>query len=586
MQPRILYILLLLITTVSVYGQERAFLKRDGKRIIDGKGEEIILRGMGLGGWMLQEGYMLQVSKIGQQQHVIRRNLKDLVGEEKTALFYEKWLQNHTREIDIDSLAAWGFNSVRLPMHYNLFTLPVEEEPVAGENTWIETGFRMTDSLLAWCEKNKMYLILDLHAAPGGQGNDLNISDRDPSKPSLWDSEANQRKTVALWKKLAERYGNEPWIGAYDIINEPNWGFESKDDKNGCSEQKNEPLKKLMVEITEAIRSVDKNHIIIIEGNCWGNNYNGVLPPWDENMVVSLHKYWNYNDQSSIQKFLDIRERYNVPVWLGESGENSNLWFRDAIRLMESNGIGWAWWPLKKLGFNNPLQVKVPQKYENILAYWREEGQKPSEEDAFEGIMELAENVKLENCIYHKDVIDAMFRQVASNKVLPFKSATLTDAIRINAVDYDMGRNGFAYFDLDTGNYYVSTGGKRTPWNQGRTYRNDGVDIQKKEGDKYYVSNFEKGEWLQYTINVSSKGIYEINLQLASEGQAVKATVNVSSNNGEANSKKVSLDKNPTKWNDLTFDNIRLSEGINTIRIAVQEGSIKFDGFEIKQTNR
>src|SRR5690606_32011018 len=107
----------------------------------------------------------------------------------------------------------------------------------------------------------------DLHAAPGGQGNDLAISDRDPNKPSLWESEANQKKTIALWRKLAERYADEQWIGAYDIINEPNWGFEDPKDFRGTEEKKNIPLRKLMVDITAAIREVDKKHIVIIEGN-------------------------------------------------------------------------------------------------------------------------------------------------------------------------------------------------------------------------------------------------------------------------------------------------------------------------------
>jgi aryl-phospho-beta-D-glucosidase BglC (GH1 family) len=69
-----------------------------------------------------------------------------------------------------------------------------------GENTWLEEGFKMTDDLLKWCADNKMYLILDLHAAPGGQGNDANISDNDKSKPSLWESEENQKKTIAFGK--------------------------------------------------------------------------------------------------------------------------------------------------------------------------------------------------------------------------------------------------------------------------------------------------------------------------------------------------------------------------------------------------
>ena len=81
--------------------------------------------------------------------------------------------------------------------------------------------------------------------------------------------------------------------------------------------------------------------------------------PWDNNMVLSFHKYWNNNDQQSIQHILNFRDQYNVPVWLGETGENSNTWFTEAIRLLESNKIGWSWWPLKKLGNNNPLQIPI-----------------------------------------------------------------------------------------------------------------------------------------------------------------------------------------------------------------------------------
>src|SRR5690606_22200538 len=99
----------------------------------------------------------------------IEAKFEELLGEEKKEEFYEAWLANHVRKIDIDSMASWGYNSVRLPMHYKLFTPPVEEEPVPGKITWIEKGFEMTDKLLEWVKANNMYLILDLHAAPGGQ---------------------------------------------------------------------------------------------------------------------------------------------------------------------------------------------------------------------------------------------------------------------------------------------------------------------------------------------------------------------------------------------------------------------------------
>jgi len=391
-------------------GRSQGFLKAEGQSIVNEKGEKVILRGMGLGGWMLQEPYMLKLPGTGPQ-YSIRRRITELIGPRRTAAFYEAWLANQTRKIDIDSMAAWGFNSVRLPMHYHLYTLAINEEPVPGKNTWLEKGFALTDSLLAWCKANHLYLILDMHAAPGGQGNDLNISDRDSTQPSLWQSAANREKMIALWHKLAERYANEPWIGGYDIINEPNWGFEAPADKHGQRETKNAPLRQLMRDITAAIRSVDKRHMIIIEGNGWGNNYRGILPQWDENMVLSFHKYWNPNTLAAIQPFLDLRAKYNIPLWLGESGENNNTWYRDCVKLVESQGIGWSWWPLKKIGTNNPLEVPMTPEWQRIVDYFADKGPRPSPAETEAGLDSLVHSVRLENNIYHKAVTDALFQR-------------------------------------------------------------------------------------------------------------------------------------------------------------------------------
>ena len=386
----------------------QGFLKTQGQSIVNERGETVILRGIGLGGWMLQEGYMLKLGKIGPQYR-IREKIAELVGPEKTADFYNRWLANDIRRIDIDSMAAWGLNSIRLPMHYGLYTLPVDKEPVTGRDTWLEKGFVLTDSLLAWCKADHIYLILDMHATPGGQGNDLPIADRDPSKPSLWESAANQQKMIALWGKLAERYAGESWIGGYDIINEPNWGFAGDTaDMHGTKETGNAPLRKLMMDITAAIRAVDKRHIIIIEGNGWGNNYRGVLPPWDNNMVLSFHKYWNPNTDAAIKGFLDLREKYNIPLWLGESGENNNVWFHDAVRLVESHGIGWAWWPLKKIGTNQPLEVLMPPGFQKLVDYLVKGGPKPTETEAEEALNALLENIRLENNVVHGDVLKAL----------------------------------------------------------------------------------------------------------------------------------------------------------------------------------
>jgi endoglucanase len=549
------------------------YLHRSGKLIVDGQNQEIILRGMGLGGWMLQEGYMLETNSFANPQHQIRAKIQGLIGETNTNEFYNAWLSNHCTKADIDSLAAWGFNSVRLPMHYNLFTLPVENEPVAGAQTWLEKGFAMTDSLLRWCESNQIYLILDLHAAPGGQGKDAAISDYDTSKPSLWESEANKQKTIALWRKLADRYKNETWIGGYDLVNETNWAFEGSN-INGCDEAINAPLKKLLADITTAIRQVDNNHIIFIEGNCWANNHNGLLPFSDNNTVLSFHKYWNYNDQGSLAGFINLRNQNNVPLWLGESGENSNVWFRNAIKLMEDNHIGWAWWPMKKVGsVVNPATVLKNEGYQQLLDYWKNGGAKPSEAFAKSALMELAENLKIQNTTIRYDVIDAMFRQVTSDETLPFKKHHAPGVIHLS--DYDLGRYGRAYADKDTGTYHVSVG-EYTPWNRGWTYRNDGVDIQTTTDTDLLSNGHTVGwtndnEWLQYTIDVDSSASYHVDVRYAApvSGTTVRIWVN-----GTMKSTTFQLPSTGSynTWSTFRYSGLILDKGIQKVKVYFEKG--------------
>lgn len=385
--------------SAEISGQR--FLKVKDTQIVNDKGENVLLRGIGIGGWMLQEPYMLQLSKVAGTQTEIKTKITELIGSENTERFYSTYRKNMISKRDIDSLKKWGFNSIRLPMHYNLFTYPIEIEPVKGKDTWLTEGFALTDSLLKWCKQNKIYLILDLHAAPGGQGNDRPIADVDTTKPQLWESDLNIKKTIALWKKLAARYANEEWIGGYDLINETNYKMDG-----------NVPLQKLFFALTDEIRKVDKKHIIFIEGNQFANDFNGLVPPWDDNMVYSFHKYWNPTTQETIQKYINLREENEVPLWMGESGENNNDWYKGAVTLLESNNIGWAWWTIKKIGSTSGLMnVAWPKGYQTIIDYWAGKGPKPTESEALAIFMQLADNMKLENCKINYDVLKALFNK-------------------------------------------------------------------------------------------------------------------------------------------------------------------------------
>src|SRR5690606_12330815 len=136
--------LVALLMGPMLFGQ--GFLRTDGQKIVDAQGNNVILRGLGLGGWMVQESYMLQTSGFAGPQHESTSMITELIGDESTEAFFQAYLANGVTKRDIYSLKAWGFNSVRLPIHYNIYTPPVELEK-EEELTWLEKGFVITNQL-------------------------------------------------------------------------------------------------------------------------------------------------------------------------------------------------------------------------------------------------------------------------------------------------------------------------------------------------------------------------------------------------------------------------------------------------------
>ncbi len=573
-----LLIAISLLQLISFDAKSQGFLRAEDKKIVNDEGE-VILRGHSPGGWLLQEGYMLKTQGFANAEYQIREKIEALIGPEKKEEFYDQWYASHFTRRDVDSLAAWGFNSIRVPMHYKLFTLPIEDEPVSGENTWLDRGFEILDELLSWCVDNELYLILDLHAAPGGQGADAAICDYDPSKPSLWESEENKSKTIALWKKIAERYEDDQWIGGFDLINEVNWDF---------SDPNNTPMWDLYQDITEAIREVNTNHMIIIGGNWWGNDYTGLTEPFDDNLVYSFHKYWSYNDTGSIQWMLDLRESHNVPIWCGEAGENSNTWFTNAISLLEANDIGWAWWAWKKFEtITGPLSVPITDEYDQLLDFWNAGGTEPdgtiTAEFAENALWGMLENIKIENCDVRKDVVDALLRQVATTETKPFAEHAIPGLI--HATDFDLGRISHAYYDTDSATYHVSTG-TFTAWNNGWSYRNDGVDIQPSEdylnSNGFNVGWVNPGEWMQYTVNIDSTAAYRLHIRYAGQNSITNINFEI---NGVDITGVIELSSTGGWQNWQTYEHeklLLLPEGNHKLRFKNQSGGANLSFFKFE----
>ena len=147
--------LLLLIMVLSCVSLE-AFIHAEGRNIVDAEGIPALMRGMGLGGWLVPEGYMLHT--ISQSPTTIRNDIIDVVGEAGADQFYAAYHENYVTREDIAELAEWGFDHVRMPFHYNMFS------PARG--VWSDWGFEVTDSLIAWCADVGIYVVLDMHCAP------------------------------------------------------------------------------------------------------------------------------------------------------------------------------------------------------------------------------------------------------------------------------------------------------------------------------------------------------------------------------------------------------------------------------------
>ena len=478
-------VLIILISPIS------AFLHTSGQEIVDSNGDPVLLRGMGLGGWLVPEGYMLHIPGYGSPSD-IENKIETLLGADLTEEFWDLYHYNYVNQADIDLLAEWGFNSIRIPFHYKQFS------PSPGEVN--QFGYDIVDSLISWCAPHNMYIILDMHCAPGGQ-NGGNISDSD-GIARLWLEQGYKDHTIEIWHSIAEYYADETLIGGYDLINEPVLpdGVSSTD------------LRQLYIDITNTIREVDTNHIIFIEGNWYATDFTSLTPPWDANMSYSFHKYWNDVTQGTIQYLISMSNTYNIPLWLGETGENSNHWYHKVVQLSESNNIGWCWWTHKKIStITSPLSAPISAQYQDVIDYWNGSAGQPSTEYAQAALFGMAISLAIENCESRPGVIPALMDPTYGESPVPVTAHSIPGTIA--AVDYDIGARNVAYTDED----YMNTGNGGYNW--GWSYRNDGVDIEAngdENGLPYNVGWTAVGEWIGYTIEDVTAGTYDLLFRVSS----------------------------------------------------------------------
>jgi len=470
--------------------------------ILNPSGTPAVLKGVGLGGWLLPEGYMLHISvPEGETDGPtgIRNQMINLIGESNTDQFFKIFREKYVQEKDIAAIKEWGFDHIRLPFHYRLFYNPETD-------SWDEEGFDLLDTFLEWCRQHGLTVLLDMHAAPGAQSQG-GIADSD-GEARLWtEPEIYWPQTIKIWREIARRYNDDTVILGYDLINEPVIDEETE----------HSDLAELYARIIRAVQPISPHHLFFLEGNFWATSFDEDLrsiPEDYENIVYTFHHYWKAVDQGAIQYLLNIRSEDQVPLYLGETGENSNAWFYALTRLTEEHDIGINWWTHKKIETTtSPLSIPFAPGYEDVLQYWRGESAQPSVAEATEALFAMANSLELDSARVNRGLLASIFDADFGTTQKPFKQHQIPGII--NAADYDLGNQGIAYSDTDHSAITGTPGGG----NSGRAYRNDGVDIQVStdpEGYDYNVGWTERFEWIEYTIDVLEDGAYTIEIRGAS----------------------------------------------------------------------
>lgn len=369
---------------------------RDG-HLVDGNGSRRVLRGVGLGNWLLPEGYMWRFGQTGPQSpREIEALITDVVGADRAADFWTSFRESFITEADIQLIAAEGLDHVRLPINSRLV--------IRDDGTIIEAGMALVDQVIEWCRRHQVWVILDLHGAPGGQVG-TNIDDSPNRLPELFFEKRHQDLTVTLWKHLAERYRDETVVAGYDLLNEPL--------PNEYQHKYADDLVALYLRITHAIREVDPNHLIIYEGTHWSTNWDIFSRVWDTNSMLQFHKYWSAPDRASIQRFIQSGERLGLPIYAGEVGENNLEWLHMTFQLFEDCGISWNLWTWKKIdSFTSPLSVVAPPGWYDIVDYAAGTRTAPAPDAAQATLRALIDAFDATRCSYRPEVISAVLQRV------------------------------------------------------------------------------------------------------------------------------------------------------------------------------
>lgn len=327
------------------------------------RGKKIHFAGLGVGSWLNLEHFMLGIPTPEKQ---IKEAFRESFGAQEEKRFFENFVFSFCGEEDFKFLKETGINLIRVPFHYGLFI----DDNNPGE--WKEEGFRYFDRLLGFCRKYQIFLLPDLHSVPGGQNPDWH-SDNQTGTPMFWHYEVFREQVIRLWKEFATRYSEEEFLLGYDLLNEP-FLMPAADGK----------IQDFYEKVTAAIREVDHNHIIFLEGDFFAMDFNCLKEINDEQTALTFHFYptvWESDlcdpeykreerrriFEDRFVKMLDGLKRFQRPLLCGEAGydidghklEHVMEMVEDTLDLFAKYEISWTLWCYKDAHF---MGLVYPQK--------------------------------------------------------------------------------------------------------------------------------------------------------------------------------------------------------------------------------
>lgn len=399
------------------------WLKTSGEIFTNERGEEVLLRGLGVANWLNPEGFLFGGAPFGGVMGKFARSTQfdrgrtmdqfvtELCGSAYQKRFWKQWVDSYFAEADIQKMKEQGFNSVRFPLDARLL---LQEEP--GYH-FIEEHFALLDHYLDLCEKYGLYVVIDMHAACVGQSA-VSCDNGVDNQPHLFYDEEGMDRTICLWQELARRWADRWIIAGYDLLNEPI--------ALPMFDYLIPELKAFYDRLVQAIREVDQKHILFIQGNRFAGRldiFDHDYDPEYHNWAICTHCYETFPDLALFGPILQKRAEWNVPVWMGETGGSSptnpaagKSWMAVAFEMMMEYHISYNIWCAKALdgvdaahsfAFHGPDQ----EGWQQIVDYCDKGTAKPSYEKAIRIFDELLENIRLENCVEQKDCVAAMLRR-------------------------------------------------------------------------------------------------------------------------------------------------------------------------------